>query len=919
MPPHPLSSAGGGEATGDTLLATLTFANTAGSGTPAESYVAFGMAFKKGDVPSSSVPELRVSSSPIPAQYDLRNTWPDGSLRWCEVSCIHPAIAGSGTSDVEVWSVTGSYDNTPSRTVDDVDATGGHDFNVAITAATDYTGSTYAGGTLDAAFNDGTIDVVKSGPVCVQWRSWMPFDTQTDENLAAWFYVTAWTKDSDGTLGPISHIAKVHNGFIEVANPTKYYYDCAYKNGGSTIRTFEVDATFTVLSQANNTITCTAHGRQTGDPVTFRNSGGALPTGLVANTVYYVFKIDANTLSVHTTCGAAVFGVSGFADITGDGSGTNTLEFRVIHHNKSAWFTCDTDGLSDWTANEATIFVKPDKAYLKSTGLIPPYDTGITPSKASITPGDYRPMAWCGSADTSNGISGFPYGISPSLGSAGGSTMRGYLPQWSVEAFLSQHNSFITQSRVLALAQASMPGNMINEATGRIPTFRGSSMPYGDTGDYTGLGTNHKGTFFFTNSVNSLNGVPGDMPAVGGDGGLWTNDGTYYTADWPHHPQCMHYTIVTEGGAHLIDAAIIQANNSLMPINAGGGGTGYGAYQRIQRITSGDSYYYGLYINYGETTSGNSTRAIAWSLFFQAYTYSVTPDDWDEKVYLSDLMVSNATYANDIIAASGANFQATGAWHFNSDWLYDTQPFHAFLTSAVAQAYKITEDSELLGWADHLKKFRVNGADGTVPCVASALSQYYVVFDEGGNVDGDTHYSAAADVGFTLSSGAGTQVLFSVTDLGNNVLTLEASPQWDVHTDDRVRISNYQGSSAPAQTIPSGLTADTWYYCVNVSGRTFKLSLTPSPGSAINITTVGGRASDNLIDGIWRPATCPTTLVGGGADNFAFIAQSALAYMEACGVSGVATAHDNLAAFTATATDGRNDDDYPNWSITTSF
>jgi hypothetical protein len=795
---------------------------------------------------------------------------------------------------VEVWSVTGSYDNTPSRTVDDVDATGGHDFNVAITAATDYLGSTYAGGTLDAAFNDGTIDVVKSGPVCVQWRSWMPFDTQTDENLAAWFYVTAWTDPSDDSLGPISHIAKVHNGFVSVNSPTKYFYDATYKDGGSTIRAFSVDKTFTVLSQPNNTITCTGHGRQTGDSVTVANSGGGLPTGMSAGTVYYVRVIDANTLVLHTT-GNGAFGDAGQVDITGNGTGTQTLEYRIFHPSHTSWWAADTDGLSDWTANEATIIVKPDADYLKSTGLIPPYDTSVTPTNTTLTAGSYTPF--CLAPATAGTVT---YACTPNLGTGGGSPMRGWLPQWAVEAFLTQDNGFIKHTRVQALIQSSMPLQHINEATGRVPTFRGSSMPLGDSGDYTGLGTNLRDSWYFSNGNKSA-----DFDSVAGDTGLW---GSSPEADWAHMPQSMHYTIVTEGGAHLIDAQIVHTNNSLGWVPAGQG-TGYEAFSRAQRVTSGDSYHYGIY-NHGAELAGPSNRQIGWSMLMQAYLYSVLPDDWDEKQYFEDIMVTNSTYANDVVAASGANFQATGCWQFNEDYVYANQFMHNFLCGGVAQAYKITENAEVLGWIDHLKKLRIIGADGSVPCVLSALGEYYAVYDTDDNVDGDTHYSAVADVGFPLDSGFAQGVHFTVTDIPNNVCTLGASAQWDPHDNDKLRISPFQGSSAAPQTIPGGLSYDTWYWLVQTSGRTFKLSASQG-GSAMDITSAGSGG----IDAAWRPATCPTALAITGPDNYASIGQSALGYMAACGITGCATPYDNLAALTGSVTV----EDNPVWALDRSF
>lgn len=71
-------------------------------------------------------------------------------------------------------------------------------------------------------------------------------------------------------------------------------------------------------------ITCASHGLAVGDLIHFTNSGGALPTGISANTVYYVLTVPtASTLTISATRGGSTL------DITGAGSGTQTLHNKV--------------------------------------------------------------------------------------------------------------------------------------------------------------------------------------------------------------------------------------------------------------------------------------------------------------------------------------------------------------------------------------------------------------------------------------------------------------------------------------------------------------------------------------------------------------------------------------------------------------
>jgi hypothetical protein len=59
------------------------------------------------------------------------------------------------------------------------------------------------------------------------------------------------------------------------------------------------------------------HGLSPGDRIRFRNTGGALPTPLIAATTYYANPLDGDTFEVND--------VSGPVDITDAGSGTQEL------------------------------------------------------------------------------------------------------------------------------------------------------------------------------------------------------------------------------------------------------------------------------------------------------------------------------------------------------------------------------------------------------------------------------------------------------------------------------------------------------------------------------------------------------------------------------------------------------------------
>lgn len=82
-----------------------------------------------------------------------------------------------------------------------------------------------------------------------------------------------------------------------------------------------VVGTFTVTIATPAVVTLNGHGFQTGDPV-YLTTTGALPTGLVANTLYYVVRVDANSFNLSTTQANAYAGTK--IATTGTQSGVHT-------------------------------------------------------------------------------------------------------------------------------------------------------------------------------------------------------------------------------------------------------------------------------------------------------------------------------------------------------------------------------------------------------------------------------------------------------------------------------------------------------------------------------------------------------------------------------------------------------------------
>ena len=82
--------------------------------------------------------------------------------------------------------------------------------------------------------------------------------------------------------------------------------------------------TFTVTIATPGVFTLSSHGMQTGDQV-YLTTTGALPTGLSANTLYYVIRTDANTFRLATSRANAAAGTA--IATSGSQSGVHTLRY----------------------------------------------------------------------------------------------------------------------------------------------------------------------------------------------------------------------------------------------------------------------------------------------------------------------------------------------------------------------------------------------------------------------------------------------------------------------------------------------------------------------------------------------------------------------------------------------------------------
>ena len=109
-------------------------------------------------------------------------------------------------------------------------------------------------------------------------------------------------------------------------------------------------ATFTVTIASPAVFTANAHGLAANMPISFTTTG-ALPTGLVAGTVYYVLSPTANTFNVSATAGGAAINTTGTQ--SGVHTYTASLNYNQPVTNTTYWLSAGNT--NKWKAFDQSI------------------------------------------------------------------------------------------------------------------------------------------------------------------------------------------------------------------------------------------------------------------------------------------------------------------------------------------------------------------------------------------------------------------------------------------------------------------------------------------------------------------------------------------------------------------------------------
>ena len=834
---------GGGGPGPEGLITTLTLQNTSGS-TQGANFIphVVGMGFAKGDLSTGDWPVFKgaVSGDTYPATIWVRARWSDGSVkRIGALVLVTDSIAGSSDLDVEIYS-GGSAPAASALSTSDLSAA---DLNVVLTGIENLTGTWTSSLNTGISDNDD-LKLIADGPAGKVWRIRQQFRDASSNHgqLECYHYVAALQNESDGLYG-VRWLPRTVQPWYDNDSPTKLKrgFTAAVKSGSTTLIAPTPGAAKTFSRLSGNYCTMTAHGMERG--MTGRlTTTGTLPGGLSTGTTYAIRTTDDNTVQFFTKTSEAT-GIGTEVTITSAGSGTHTFTPHIeIVHGASFWGST-TDGKWQFAQGggsasaEPTVRWKFPKAYLRSTKLIPPYDTSLSPTAPSTTQ-TYKP----------NGKGGLRYNF-PDTGPG---DQIGPQPAWVARHFMLQTANAEQNVRVPALSIAH--GNLCGRqsSTGTVPVLNAASgTPYSGMGTAT---TSLRGWQYY--SAGYTGAADDTAGCIVMDWAHFGGGSTYYAGLITGEPQ---YDDL------MIESAIYAIANRYT-------GTDY-----PQRNDSTLGYY-------GYTWRDTyHIRDDAWStLNITLAAAANTETHWDAAglhTYLNALMTKNWEYPVTYNATQDSFWNDTGLFHFRaSDGIGQPWMFN-FAIYAAAFGYAVTENADALTMLRHFVKF-------PIACDADTDINQWTCYNNtmrSGDSGGSSLVTNINQIHWgplNYSINAGTDVVtLSMNDYTSLKLTLTDG--------DTVRFGN--------TGAPTNLSVMTTYYVRDCSDpgttspKTFKLEASPGSG-ALDI----GAAAGSLFV---RMQVTPGTARGmgyEGDDQYHDTTYGAIRWAEALGETQVATIRGKL-------------------------
>lgn len=700
-----------GQGTGS-VIATATMLNSGGSILPVGTFISMGQLFRRGDVPSGNCVKLRNAATHTDlVKYQLdeiatrRENGDDGSIRHLVWSALTDATmaATTGTYQVE-FVLTGAVCPTPAAARTLAELAAAHDLKLDLTDVRNQD-ETNRGNSHHLVFDINTAagntgrDAPRkcaTGPVRDCWIiSGPPIDpgnSAADPLLYVQCYVDV-TSNSGGTLGPVRHICRVSNSWMNVKvglagntgapgpvgfanDPQAISYRPQLLDGSTSLLDWSQEDRSSIASTALNTsngywtIPNTGPGTQWQFGTAFRyTTTGTPPTGMTSGNLYYSYPPSGSDFTLQQLAQTPYVYLT-FLTPAAQGTGTHGFSFRVWHTHWMSWYTTDQGALENWTngtARAATVIypalTTAEQTYWKQTGGVPPLRITVAPTDptaySNFGIGAYQPLG------KTNVIGGSGVGARPDLG---------LVSEYSAQAFLVETPTTWARALIFSLSGDHYQiATLLNEVTGRPPVLN-NGPPAGNHGgaggSYTGLGTPW-GAAVGGSGIQMLGGQPGqdligvaypleESPITGTTphyaGGIW-GGGRGYRND--HVPSFGNMIYQVFGSRHHLDALYTRGNRALYVVPQG------------PRIDYMDAVVAGVHY-YGLNLYGSERRGSFWAHRDNMLPAHLGGDANIERTYFNDIVNENyyaqiaweaaidgssTNFRNGIVPANGSGYQ----------------------------------------------------------------------------------------------------------------------------------------------------------------------------------------------------------------------------------------------------------------------
>lgn len=451
----------------------------------------FGHLFKQGDAPSNVY--IKIGSTSIPTQCDVKSTYSDGSIRFAVLSILVPTVPANGSVSLSLES-GGVNANTSPLTKAEIQATS-IDAQIALT---NISGSGYSGNLtadLSTAINDtASLQYWLSGDVATE----VIIQQRLNNSLNAVWEVRLYPGTNFKRIShTIENIEANYRGNVNYSigisqgAPSLSSVYSRRETGNSTVTLESLQGETNTSSQKLGFANFSSpHTLKVGDKITVAGASQSVLNG------DFVVRIVESPKRI-------AYSISSFVTSYTDPGTSITLTPGTFQHNHSSkWRKVFWVG-----AEPPETEVHYDLSYLISTGMIPNYDTSLSPSEATIA-GTYAAFTTDNSDIGGNGFVNFYFP------STSGRPEIGFFPTWAARYL----TSFDNRMKEIMLRQADIvAGCPIHYR--EFDTAKDSAGPFVNIDDRPKVRTT---TDFANNaSYDALGASIGDV------GTQWTVDGAH--------------------------------------------------------------------------------------------------------------------------------------------------------------------------------------------------------------------------------------------------------------------------------------------------------------------------------------------------------------------------------------------------------